>query len=71
MILKIERDEDEAGLGKFLLLMLARDNVWDILSEHDTRAEALRALKHEREESAADAAAERHYRAQYDHACGY
>ena len=63
----IERDEQT---GKFNVLWLARDGVYDVLSDHNTRAEARAAMALEIAEERADHGAERHYWAQHAYACG-
>lgn len=65
--LKIERDDN----GQWLLLMPCADGIDDVLSEHETKAEAVAEKRRQIDEARACDGAERHYQAQYAYACGY
>lgn len=55
LMLKTERNDE----GGWRLIMLARDGIWDILSDHPTRAAAKLAMISERESYFASLQAER------------
>ena len=60
---RIERD------GKnWLVVTPASDGITDVISEHATRAEALATMREANRDTSGE---ERHYWAQYAHACGY
>lgn len=57
--------------GEHDALMLCNDGIWDWLGTFESRAAALAEIRTIKSEGAATDAAERHYAAQYTHACGY
>lgn len=64
----IEQDDET---GRWNLLMLCGDGIYDILSDHATRQAAKVELNSQIDNDWACVSAERRYQEQYAHACGY